>query len=71
MTDVTTRFHSVPSAGASTGAMGTGMRLFIAIKRLGAGHFSEALEECLRSPFDKIFCGESRPEVGRPARADV
>lgn len=71
MTDVTIGFHSVPSAGASAEAMGTGMRLFIAIKRLGTGHFSEALEECLRSPFDKIFCGESRPEVGRPAWADV
>lgn len=53
------------------GAMGTGLRLFIAGGRLGRGHFYEALEECLRSPSDKTFCRELRVEVGRLARADV
>lgn len=51
--------------------MGTGMRLFIASRRLGRGHFCEALKECLRSPSDKIFGRELRLEVGRPAQADV
>lgn len=71
MKNVTIGFDSVKSAGASAGTMGTRMRLFIAINRLNTGHFSEVLEECLRSPFDKIICRESRPEFGRSAQADV
>lgn len=53
------------------GAMGTGLRLFIASGRIGRGHFSEALEECLRSPSDQNFCRVLRVEVGKQAQADV
>lgn len=53
------------------GAMGTGLRLFIASGRIGRGHFSEALEECLRSPSDQNFCRVLRVEVGKRAQADV
>lgn len=53
------------------GAMGTGLRLFIAGGGLGGGHFYEALQECLRSPSDQNFCRVLRLEVGRLARADV
>lgn len=65
-------FHTLlAECWALDGAMGTGLRLFIAGGRLGRGQFYEASEECLRSPFDKIFCRELRLEVGRLAWADV
>lgn len=51
--------------------MGTGLRLFIAMGGLGRGYFCEALEECLRLPYDQNFCRVLRTEVGRLARVDV